>query len=62
MLLIFSNQFSTFRITLIWSFDFDLLFPFFILPRSDVKLIWSFNTSFGFIVPSLKSLNNSTGL
>ena len=56
-----SEKFSTFRITLIWSFDFDFLFPFFIFPRSDLKLVWSFNTSFGFILPFVKSLDNSIG-
>ena len=50
-----------FCITLIWYFDFDFLFPFFILLALDLKLIRSFNTYFGFILPSLKSLNNSTG-
>ena len=51
----------TFCITLIWYFDFDFLFPFFILLAFDLKLIRSFNTYFGFILPSLKYLNNSIG-
>ena len=34
---------------------------FIILPRSDLKLHWFFNTFFGFTIPSLKLLNKSIG-
>ena len=51
----------TFYVTIIWSTDFDLVFPFLISPRSDLKLIWFFNTFLGFLLPSLKFLNKSLG-
>ena len=53
-----SKKLSTFCITFICSSDFKSGFPFLASPRSDLKLVWFFNTSLRNILPSLQSLNN----
>ena len=46
-------------ITLIWYFYSKFGFPFFISPRVVIKLIWFFNASLEFILPSVKFINKA---